>query len=343
MQGIWMASTNKWIIFYRTPNQESKLPGLSFQDFYDILQHQRDKPRTPCELLVNYDTPKFSTRRAGIMQSIIDDVHSLFFEHTDPADAQIIDLFTFNNKTCVSKELIEGACKYIEACISCFLIADKDERKCFYCQSLVSDFEFSSTDDSDQPPTTFFLYQGLFGLYHSNQMRLWEAISSRRLGQQHKIASAPTSGQNTPKILSRPTSESSVSKQDPPQRVMMTLTSPQTMTQTVALSNKRSFSSTVPAHESPRVHCVKDTETQDSSDSGKIFMPPILSKLSANQTLSARSETLTDVMRRNSIFPSCSSPSHTMGANHVRLDSFVDNQTSEVLSEVQPRELFIKF
>jgi hypothetical protein len=345
MQDIWMASTNISVIFYRNPHQKTKAPGLSFQDFYDILQHQRDKPRTTCDLLVNYETQKFSRNRAKILQSIIADVNNIFLNDAIPADAQLKDLFSFN-KSCNSKDLIEGACKYLDICVSCFQITDAEERKTNYCTFLISKFE--NSPENHTPDTDFFIYQDLFALYHDNQTKLWDAVSARNQKQKPASASAPTSGDSSPNVLSRPTSESALSLQGPPQG----MTTNKNTNQIVASnSNKRPLSSSVALQESPRICLLEETKAQDSSDSSKLSMPVALPNFASNSTLSTRSVTISEIARGNqtqkdsiSLQPPTQnywqSSLYATAESHNFFDTCVDNQTSEVLSEVQPRKFF---
>jgi hypothetical protein len=180
MQDIWMASTNKWVVYYRNPIEEIQAPGLSFQDFYDILQHQRDKPRTKVAKLNPYDTRKFSSHRVNILQSIMSSVHAIFFNSSDPEDARLMDLFT-QSKQVDTKEFTLGACKYLDICMSCLQVPDSEERKDLYCSFIVSDFNVSSEAHPDAENTMFFfIYQGLFHLFETRS-KLWESVSAMKI------------------------------------------------------------------------------------------------------------------------------------------------------------------
>jgi hypothetical protein len=180
MQDIWMASTNKWVVYYRNPIEETQAPGLSFQDFYDILHHQRDKPRTKIAKLSPYDTRKFSTHRVNILQSIISSVQAIFFDSSDPEDARLMDLFTFS-KQVDTKEFTVGACKYLDICMSCLEVPDYEERKDLYCSCIVADFYVASDDHPDSENTiNFFIYQGLFHLFET-RTKLWESVSAMKI------------------------------------------------------------------------------------------------------------------------------------------------------------------
>jgi hypothetical protein len=198
MQDIWMASTNKWIIFYRTPNQESKVPGLSFQDFYDILQHQRDKPRTTIEKLkLNFFKQRnFSNHRASIVQNIQLSVQAIFFSSSDPEDSRLMELFTLDKKQVDAKEFALNACKYLDICMSCLKIPDPDERKELYCSCLISDFSVSSQDHPESENSNhFFIYQDLFCLFET-PLKLWDSVNARKMITKtpKKIESSSTSG-----------------------------------------------------------------------------------------------------------------------------------------------------
>lgn len=179
MQDIWMASTNKWVVYYRNPIEEIQAPGLTFQDFYGILQHQRDKPRTKIAKLSPYDTRKFSSQRVNILQCIMSSVHAIFFNSSDPEDVRLMDLFTLC-KQVEPKEFAVGACKYLDICMSCLEIPDSEERKDLYCSCIVADFYVASETHPDSENTThFFRYQGLFHLFEA-RTKLWESVSAMK-------------------------------------------------------------------------------------------------------------------------------------------------------------------